>query len=106
MTDRPILFRPDMVNAILSGRKHVTRRAISLRPPPSEFSRVQAVDTATGEQFATLRILSVGLSYIDSLTDAEARMEGFDDESQLRAALREIYPHRCVFWRIEFEVER
>lgn len=44
MTERPILFSPEMVRAILGGRKTVTRRIIKDQPPPNCLYLTEALE--------------------------------------------------------------
>ena len=111
-----ILFRPDMAQAILEGRKTVTRRrgkcrwrvgAIHLiytRPP---FSR------NPGKPVARVRIVSVTCEWgvMGGLTreqqEVEARLEGFATRLEFYDtwyAINGPYSAHDTTWRVEFEL--
>lgn len=108
-----MIFKPELAQAVLDGRKTVTRRAMSDNPR-SPWSRLRCA-YRPGKQYAVqpgrakraighLEIISVKRSDL-RLDDAEAQREGFDSAiafKQAWTAMHGSYRARQVVWRLEF----
>lgn len=109
-------FRPELATAVIDGRKTVTRRLCSDNPR-SPWWRVEcalradktyAVCPGRGKPaIGRVKVLDVRIERLGYLTDAEARLEGFEHAADFEAAFAAINgsyaPNRFV-WRVEFEV--
>jgi hypothetical protein len=81
-----LLFKKCFVEPIRSGRKSTTLRRWA-------SPRVVAGERCFSRGVGWLMIDSVEpIDSLDSLTDADARADGFDDLRQMKEALRRIYP--------------
>ena len=118
MTDRrdPIPFDPRFDLAILHGEKTVTRR---FRPRHVD-ALLRAKNPIPGKRpnewpgFADLVVTDCRSVRLHSITEEEARLEGFESVSEFEEIWQELYPpsqpgnyYRCwernpPVWRIEF----
>ena len=103
-----ILFKPEHVDMILSGRKTQTRRI--WKKPRAKVGAVHLAKTKmlSREYFAKLRILDVYREFPSDISDDDARAEGYDDASAYLTAFRRInhlsaVPDKTVFV-VKFEV--
>ncbi len=103
-----ILFKPEHVDMILSGRKTQTRRI--WKKPRAKVGAVHLAKTKmlSREYFAKLRILDVYREFPSDISDDDARAEGYDDASAYSAAFCRInhlsaIPDKTVFV-VKFEV--
>lgn len=103
-----ILFKPEHVDMIRSGRKNQTRRI--WKKPRSKVGAVHLAKTKmlSREYFAKLRILDVYREFPSDISDDDARAEGYDDASAYLAAFCRInhlsaIPDKTVFV-VKFEV--
>ncbi len=123
-----ILFREDMKQAILNGRKTVTRRRgkcrwcvgaehllytrpAFARPPGKPFARVRIVGVSREESVGRWLYHRQGGGPVHRLdAEREAQREGFDSWFGFREAYQEINGDRSFeesCWRVEFAlVER
>ena len=117
-----MIFKQEMVDAILSGRKTVTRRPAKFRqvdegtrnersewlPCRYEAGKTYAVQPGRGKKgVARIRVLSVTRSYMHELDDAEVRAEGFDSTAAFQRTWLDIYGRGSFLdavYRIEFEL--
>jgi hypothetical protein len=108
-----MLFRPEFVEAILAGRKTVTRR--QWKKPRVKVGNVyQARTMMLGKAFARLRVVSLqseswpmGQRGVRGLL-REARLEGFASYPEFYAAYRKINGAQALHepcWRVAFELE-
>jgi hypothetical protein len=82
-----LLFKKCFAEPIRAGTKTTTLRRWA-------SPRVRAGERLFSPGIGWLRIESVEpLASLDSLTDADARADGFENLSQLKRMLRRIYPH-------------
>lgn len=123
-----MIFKSEMVEAILSGRKVVTRRPVkyrrdgtaelnncryevgggpdgtySLQGPPAKGSKARA-KTVEGYRLRVTRVLP---EIIASINDAEAHLEGFRDRPAFVAYWKKLYGRfdsTQLVHRIEFEL--
>ena len=103
-----ILFKPEHVDMIRSGRKTQTRRI--WKKPRAKVGAVHLAKTKmlSREYFAKLRILDVYREFPSDISDDDARAEGYDDaEAYLKAFCRinrlSEVPDKTVFV-VKFEV--
>lgn len=107
-------FRPELAEAVVTGRKTVTRRAVSDNPrspyhpdrAPKMAGKVVAICPGRGKnRIGSARVADVHREIFDPAGIAweEARREGFHDASEFR--LTWAYLHKnldpCEVWRIE-----
>lgn len=109
-------FQPDLVVAILDGRKTVTRRMASENPRSPWYEaqcsyrpgREYALCPGRGKTaMGRIRIKHVQLVQLGSLTDEEARREGFSSAvafSLTWARMHRGYSNQDWVWRVEFEL--
>jgi hypothetical protein len=121
-----VIFKQRMVDAILAGEKTVTRRPVkynrsgkilpckykvgggpsgtyALQGPPEKGSRARA-KTIEGYR---LKVVLVSLGFVEAISDAEARREGFEDRTAFLAYWLRLYPgsrFKEAAWRIEFDL--
>jgi hypothetical protein len=113
-----VIFRPDMAQAILEGRKTVTRRPRTGRTVGNRWQndpcryrehRTYALQPGRGQRaIARIRILSVRPEALHELTDDEVRREGFASRGEFEQTWLSIYGRSNYLdpvWRIEFELE-
>jgi len=103
-----ILFKPEHVDMIRSGRKTQTRRI--WKKPRAKVGAVHLAKTKmlSREYFAKLRILDVYREFPSDISDDDARAEGYDDASAYLVAFCRInhlsaIPDKTVFV-VKFEV--
>ena len=88
-------FKPDMVEEILSGKKTVTRRRLydyKNRLVRYKVGRVYAVQPGRSQpHVAHILIWSIEYKPLGTLTDAEARDEGFYHETAFWQYWRRLY---------------
>lgn len=105
-----MIFKPELIEKILTGEKTVTRR---LRGPIQKSPGRQAgyLDTVQSSRFAasvaTIRYVSVERERLGRLTPDEVRREGFDSFPEFVAFWESVYgEYSPLQWvqRIEFEL--
>lgn len=118
-----MIFRPELAEKVMDGRKTVTRRLCSENPRSPwwrggcalEVGRDYAVQPKRGvSAIGRVRILSVRREQLVSTgiaadLDREAWAEGFASFAEFRAAWQEInglFDPLAEVWRVEFEVLR
>lgn len=114
-----MIFRPDMVAAILAGTKNVTRRISNdgICVCRYQFGRTYAVQPGRGQAaVARIRITSEPrLEKVSEITEDEARREGFASIAEFRGRWLELHGGEWedrvgpwllgpLVWRIEFEL--
>jgi len=117
----PILFKPEYVPLILSGKKTQTRR-LWKRPRVKKGCIYQARTELFGKPFALIKVKRLWRQRIWDMTEEEARAEGYKDWSHFLEAFVEInklysmskrggvlvmrFPDasQIVVWAVEFEV--
>lgn len=111
-----MIFRPDLVERILAGRKTVTRRLASDNPASPWWrercgltrGRDYAVCPGRGKcAVGRIRVTRAALEQLGWLNTLEARREGFAGVAAFMdawIALHGRYDHTALVWRIEFEV--
>lgn len=109
-------FRPELAQAVMAGRKTVTRRLTSENPRSPWFKdgcalkvgQTYAVCPGRGKNsIGRVRIVRLMSEPLGLLDDAEARREGFSREDEFFAAWVEIngsYDPDVIVWRVEFAV--
>jgi hypothetical protein len=110
-------FRPALAQAVVDGRKTVTRRVASENPrsPWSKdrcgmrVGRSYAVCPGRGKpSIGRVTITSTAIERLGYLDDAEARREGFDSAAEFVEtfeALHGPYDPSVLVWRVEFIVD-
>jgi hypothetical protein len=113
-----VIFRQEMIDAIMSGRKTVTRRPLTKHPvtgnPSDQFAcryevgKDYAIQPGRGKrQVARLRVKSVEKWMLGVTNEGEAVLEGFPSRDAFEAYWRKLYggfdPGQLVH-RIEFEL--
>lgn len=109
-----ILFKPVFVLPIIRLEKRVTRRPYNAHrvkqfPVGSVHGAYCRPPWCDGKPFAKLEVLRSSVDTALLVTDAEARLEGFDSADAFREALCAIYKVKRLnagtpLLRIEFEV--
>ena len=111
-------FRPELAQAVLDGRKTVTRRLANQNPRSPWFEGGCSLNV--GQDYAICpgrgknaigraRVTDVRLEPLGMPDDAEALREGFYSAGPFRAAWREInggYDPNAIVWRVELEALR
>ena len=111
-----ISFRPELAEAVMAGRKTVTRRLVNTDNPRSHWHRNQ-VAKLTGKSVAvcpgrgkhqigrvTVTAVERDLFYPASITDIEARREGFDSAEAFVATWKKLHKGSVLpvyVWRVE-----
>jgi hypothetical protein len=112
-----VIFKPEMVEKILAGKKSVTRRPVKWEdtgfevrnlPCRYEVGKTYAVQPGRGQKaVARIRIKDVRRGLISGVDDAEARLEGFTSSGMFPVYWEQLYGSydatRLVD-RIEFEL--
>lgn len=103
-----MIFHPELAQAIVDGRKTVTRRPVKGDEPCRyKVGRTYAVQTGRGKKaVARILVLSVTREPAGAITTNEAIREGFRDPVGFADKWESLYqgqPWRH-WWRIEFEV--
>lgn len=106
-------FRPELAEAVIAGRKTVTRRVVSDNPrspwsddrAPQLVGKRVAICPGRGKhQIGSARVLSVIRENFNpsKITDEEARHEGFRDRNAFLHTWHELHPKSVVLpvWRI------
>lgn len=109
-------FKAKLADEVMRGRKTVTRRLANDNPNSHWYSggcfykvgRDYAVCPGRGKNaIGRVRITSVRLMTLRTLSTDEARREGFETMADFVRAWREIngsYDFKARVWRVEFEV--
>ncbi len=117
-------FRPELAQAVLDGRKTVTRRRMSSNPrspwwrggcslrvthsPTGAFFPTYAVTPGRGKPaIGRVEVLSIGAVRLGDIDDAEAAREGFAHRGKFIEAWEEIngkYDPDEIVWRVEFAI--
>lgn len=101
-----ILFKPEHVGPILNGRKTQTRRLGKHRWNVGAIHQARIRMLDKDSTFAHLRILDVGQEWLRSITDEDARAEGYDNGVEYIRAFERINPkapYNPVVWVVKFE---
>jgi hypothetical protein len=113
-----LIFKPELAEAVLEGRKTVTRRLVRTDNPRSPWSperapqlvgRRRAVVPGRGKHgigFVTVRNVRRERNFDPlNLTSTGARLEGFASPEDMLAAWASLgNPVPADVWRVEFEV--
>lgn len=109
-------FRPELAQAVMAGRKTVTRRLTSRNPNSPwwdvacslKVGRDYAVCPGRGKNaIGRVRIVNVGLRPLGRMNVREAAREGFESIAAFEEAWTVIngaYDPNALVWRVEFEV--
>jgi hypothetical protein len=86
-----IFFLKKYIDLILSGKKTQTRRRIN--GPPQSLGICQVHESACdGDSYrGDVEVTRVSMQRLGSMTEEDARREGFDSLEEFRAGWREIY---------------
>jgi hypothetical protein len=97
-----LLFKKCFFAAIRGGTKRTTIRRWA-------SARLKVGQSAYTPGLGRLLIESVEVVHLDDLTDADAQADGFASTTEMRAALRSLYPHTHddgrKWFRIAFRAE-
>lgn len=110
-----ILFKPEHVEPILSGRKTQTRRLGKKRWNAGSVHQCYTRPPFTrggAEPFCRVRITEVRSEVLEDISEADARAEGYPDSEEFMEAFERINPSvydpvSCSFlrvWVVTFEV--
>lgn len=112
-----MIFRPELAEAVMAGRKTVTRRLVQENPASPwyvekcalQVDRSYAVQPGRGvAAIGRVRILSVARERFDpsKITPPEARAEGFATYKEFVATWKQLHGNLLPLsvWRIEFAV--
>jgi hypothetical protein len=106
-------FRPELAEAVMAGRKTVTRRLVSDNPRSPWYrercslvvGRSYAVCPGRGKNaIGRVEVVSVERMRLGALTDEEARAEGLNDAAEFEAIFERIngdYDPDAEVWRVE-----
>lgn len=85
-----MLFKPEHIAMIRSGRKTQTRR--TWKKPRAKVGSTHLLKTQmlSSENFGRIEILNVHREPLSSMTDADARAEGYDTLVEFRAVWERI----------------
>jgi len=100
-----ILFKPEHVAPILTGRKTQTRRIGRRRWKVGSVH--QARTSYHGKPFAYLRIVAVRQERLGEITLGDAVREGYNSISEYKEVFKRIYGHwdaDMPVWVVDFEV--
>lgn len=110
-------FRPELAEAVIAGRKTVTRRAVNPDNPQSPYHPDRA-ESIVGKRIAicpgrgkrrigsaTVAGVTRELFYPAAIDDREAIREGFDDRAAFKATWLDLHGNvqPVEVWRIELE---
>lgn len=108
-------FRPELAQAVIEGRKTVTRRLVSDNPRSPwweggcslRVNRSYAVCPGRGKHaIGRVRVVNINGPWpLGHITDDEAQREGFPDAVAFEdafAAINGRYDYAAFAWRIEF----
>lgn len=104
-----MIFKPEMVEAILAGRKTVTRRPYKGVACKYEIGKSYAVQPGRGKcGVARIQITGGDVQALGHIDNNDAVREGFANKGQFMAYWRHLY-HGQFFrgqlvWRIEFRL--
>jgi hypothetical protein len=120
-----MIFRADMISAILEGRKTQTRRPVkqgdSLEPFTADWCEVRDLNGRTrwneGRRYSIcpgrgkprvglIRIFRITRERLDQITDGNARAEGFACREEFLSRWQELYPASNLsedVWVLEFD---
>lgn len=112
-----MIFKPELAQAVLDGRKTVTRRAVSKNPRSPWYRGGCALEVGSHYALqpgrskpAVARICIKGVRYelfhASHISLTEARREGFADQAAFRAAWESMHGEERTMrvWRIEFRL--
>lgn len=105
-----ILFKPEHVPMILSGRKTQTRRMGKKRWNVGVIHQARTKMMVKDSTFAKLRILSVHKERVTEISDKDALAEGYENNSDFLMVFKRI--NKTTFmdmafmdvWVVKFEV--
>lgn len=109
-------FKPELAQAVMAGRKTVTRRLVSDNPRSPWWrercgliiGRDYAVCPGRGKHaIGRVRIVNSGMRPLSRMNVREAHREGFGSIREFEAAWAAIngdFDEHALVWRVEFEV--
>jgi hypothetical protein len=103
-----ILFKPEHVEPILSGRKTQTRRLGKKRWNVGALHQARTRMMDPTSLFARLRILAVRRQRLQEMSFADVHAEGYNTHAEYIAEwmrINRVFPPGLVVWVVEFEVE-
>lgn len=111
-------FRPELAAKVMDGTKTATRRLVSANPRSPWYRH--STRWPAGKRFAVCpgrskdnighaRVVAARVVHLGTLTDDEARAEGFESAADFAvtwAVINKSYDAHALVWRIDFEAER
>ena len=103
-----ILFKPEHVDMILSGKKTQTRRVGNKRWNVGAIHQARTQMMVKDSTFARLRILEVRREFVNDISQEDARAEGYRDSREFLVVfhrINKITDSCCMpVWVVRFEV--
>lgn len=105
-----MIFKPVLIEKILSGEKTVTRRPVKMRGEQChyEVGKIYAIQPGMARvSVGRVRVITAAPVLLDPITDDEAHLEGFPDANAFKLYWINLYGNLKApegVWRIEFEL--
>lgn len=100
-----MIFGMELIDKVLEGDKTVTRRKHPSKYTPGQYLKIQP--GMARRSVGTIYIVSVTPVWLEEMSEAEARLEGFDNAEEFYEYWAMLYPRTPVEGvrvdRIEFE---